>query len=238
MPVGPPARAREGMEGCRGPFRGNERGSPAARREAERSGAQGPRQPSIPPNWREAPGWRKRDDRVQEVKTFLGIAVAFAFFGFFILAYVALGVDYYRHKQAPDQPIAFSHKIHVGKVGLQCLFCHETADKAAFAGIPAVEKCMSCHKNVATDRAEIQKLTGYWNRREPMEWNRVHRIRVRKHVYFSHERHITAGVNCTHCHGVVKHMDKIRQVSSLEMGWCVQCHRVNKASTDCLTCHM
>jgi hypothetical protein len=172
------------------------------------------------------------------LKTFIGIAVLIVFFGFFVLAYLALGADYYRHKQAPVQPIAFSHKVHVGKVGLQCLFCHETVDKTAFAGIPAVEKCMSCHKNVATDRPEIQKLAGYWNRGKPMEWNRVYRIRVRNYVYFSHERHIKAKVDCVNCHGEVKYMDRIRQVSSLRMGWCVQCHRAKKAPTDCLTCHM
>ena len=171
------------------------------------------------------------------MKTFIGIALLIGFFGFFALAYIALGADYYRKRQTPDQPIAFSHKVHVGKVGLQCVFCHETVNKTAFAGIPAVEKCMSCHKNVATERPEIQKLTGYWTRREPMRWNRVHRIRVRNHVYFSHEPHIRAKVDCANCHGQVKYMDRIRQVSSLQMGWCVQCHRVKMASTDCLTCH-
>lgn len=172
------------------------------------------------------------------MKTFVGISMAFAFFGFFALAYLALGAEFERGKRAPDQPIAFSHTVHVGKVGLQCLFCHETADKAAFAGVPAVEKCMSCHRNVAADRPEIQKLAGYWERGEPMEWNRVYRIRVRNHVYFSHERHVKAEVDCAVCHGEVKYMDKVRQVRSLEMGWCVQCHRQKKAPTDCLTCHM
>jgi hypothetical protein len=90
---------------------------------------------------------------------------------------------------------------------------------------------------VATDRPEIQKLADYWNRREPMEWNRVHRIRIRDYVFFSHERHVKAKVDCAECHGEVKYMDKIRQVRSLEMGWCVQCHRSEKAPTDCLTCH-
>jgi hypothetical protein len=171
------------------------------------------------------------------LKKFIAIPAAFLFFGFFALTYLALAGDWYRNKQAPDQPIDFSHTIHVGKVGLQCLFCHETADKSTYAGIPAVEKCMSCHKNVATDRPEIQKLAGYWNRGEPMEWNRVHRIRVRDYVYFSHKRHIKAEIDCVNCHGEVKYMDKIRQVKSLKMGWCVQCHRENDASDDCLTCH-
>jgi hypothetical protein len=172
------------------------------------------------------------------VKKFLLISAAFGYFALFILAFLALGADWYRNVRAPDQPIAFSHKVHVGKVGLQCKTCHEYADKSTYAGIPTVQKCMSCHAKVATDRPEIQKLTGYWERQEPMEWNRVHRIRIRNHVYFSHKRHIKAEIDCSACHGDVSQMDKIRQVSSLQMGWCVSCHQSKKASIDCLTCHM
>ena len=73
------------------------------------------------------------------MKKYIGIILAVGFFAFFALVYVAMGTDYYKKKQAPDQPIAFSHKIHAGKVGLQCLFCHETADKSTFAGVPAVD---------------------------------------------------------------------------------------------------
>jgi hypothetical protein len=170
-------------------------------------------------------------------KKYLAIPVGMGHFVVFIAIFLALGYDWYRNKQAPDQPIAFSHRIHVGKVGLQCNFCHNTYEVSAFAGIPSVQKCMSCHQNVATDRPEIQKLTGYWERGEPMEWNRVHRIRIRKYVHFAHKPHIRAGIQCEQCHGEVKYQDKIRQVSSLEMGWCVGCHEKNGASTDCLTCH-
>jgi len=171
------------------------------------------------------------------LKKFLPIPAALGYFGFFALIFLALGYDYYRNKQAPDQPIAFSHKIHVGTVGLECQFCHESVDKSTFAGIPSVQKCMTCHANVATDRPEVQKLAGYWEREEPMEWNRVHRIRIREHVFFSHKRHVKAGVDCADCHGEVRYMDKVRMVSSLEMGWCVSCHEHKKAPTDCLTCH-
>jgi hypothetical protein len=158
-------------------------------------------------------------------------------FVLFTAIFLGLGWDWHRNKKAPDQPIAFSHRIHVGKVGLECQFCHQTTDKSTFAGIPSVQKCMSCHANVATDRPEIQKLTGFWDRQEPMEWNRVHRIRIRENVFFSHKRHINAEIQCEQCHGQVKYMDKLRRVSSLEMGWCVGCHQQNNASTDCLTCH-
>jgi hypothetical protein len=175
------------------------------------------------------------------VKKFLAISAAAGFFAFFAVVFLALGADWYRNKRAPDQPIAFSHKIHVGKVGLKCETCHEYTDKSMFAGIPSVQKCMSCHAQVATDRPEVQKLAGYWERQEPIPWNRIHRIRIREHVFFSHKRHMKADVDpkleCADCHGEVQYKDKLRQVSSLEMGWCVSCHDSKGASTDCLICH-
>jgi hypothetical protein len=148
-----------------------------------------------------------------------------------------LGFRWHTQRKAPDQPIAFSHEIHAGKLNLDCLVCHEDADTSYFAGVPSVKKCMDCHIAVRTDRPEVQKLAKYWNDKEPVPWNRVHRIRIRNHVYFSHKRHVKAGVECEHCHGAVKAMEKVRQVSSLKMGWCVSCHQVNKAPTDCLICH-
>lgn len=171
------------------------------------------------------------------MKKAIPIVAGLGFFALFVLINLALAEDWFRNKQAPDQPIAFSHRIHVGTVGLDCQFCHETVDKSTFAGIPPVEKCMSCHTSVATDRPEIQKLTGYWEREEPMEWNRVNRIRIRDYVYFSHKRHVKAGLDCANCHGDMRYVDKVRRVKSLEMGWCVSCHEKNGASTDCLTCH-
>ena len=170
-------------------------------------------------------------------KKFIAIPAAFGYFAFFAAIYLLLAADWHVYKRPPDQPIAFSHRIHAGQLSLECTFCHESMDKSPFAGIPPVEKCMSCHATVATDRPEIIKLAGYWENQEPMEWVRVHRIRIRKYVYFSHKRHVKAGLDCAQCHGEVKYMDKVRRVSSLEMGWCVSCHRENGASTDCLICH-
>ena len=177
------------------------------------------------------------EDALKKIVSLLPIPAALAFFALFATIFLALGWDWHRYKKAPDQPIAFSHRIHVGKVGLQCEFCHESTQTSTFAGIPTVQKCMSCHANVATDRPEIQKLTGYWDRQEAPEWNRVHRIRIREHVFFSHKRHIKKDIGCEQCHGDVQYMDKVRQVSSLEMGWCVSCHVKNDAPTDCVICH-
>ena len=164
-------------------------------------------------------------------------AAIFGYFALFAVLILLLGFRWNTQRKAPEQPIAFSHELHVGKLNLECLFCHQTADKSMFAGVPPVSRCMECHVAVKTERPEIQKLTKYWNDKEPIPWNRVHRIRIRNHVYFSHERHVKAGVDCAQCHGTLAAMAKVRQVSSLKMGWCVSCHEANGAPTDCTICH-
>jgi hypothetical protein len=165
-------------------------------------------------------------------------AAVFGYFALFMVLILALGFRWHTQRKAPVQPINYSHQIHVGKLNLQCLFCHETADKSPFAGVPSVQKCMSCHQAVKTDSPEIQKLTKYWNDKEPVPWNRVTRLRIRNNVYFTHKRHIAAGVQCEHCHGQLAGMPHVRQVKSLKMGFCVSCHQANHAPTDCVICHM
>ncbi|MCB2153692.1 cytochrome c family protein [bacterium] len=123
----------------------------------------------------------------------------------------------------PTQPIAFSHKLHAGKLGMDCLYCHSNADKSAHATIPAVDACMGCHSVVRTDRPEIQKLTKYFEDGKPVPWDRIHR--VPDHVHFSHKAHVAAGVACQTCHGPVETMETLRQFAPLNMGWCVSCHR-------------
>jgi len=139
--------------------------------------------------------------------------------------------------KGPTQPIAFPHDIHAGKLQMDCLYCHYGAEKSPVSNIPAIGTCMGCHKVAATDRPEIQKLTKYWNDKEPVPWNRVHRIRIRNHIYFTHKRHIAAGVQCEHCHGQLAAMPRVRQVKSMKMGFCVSCHEANHAPTDCVICH-
>ena len=134
-----------------------------------------------------------------------------------------------------EQPIHFPHATHINKVGLTCLKCHTTADKSPQAGVPALSVCMECHNKVKTDSPEIKILTDHWQKQEPVEWSKIHQLPW--HVRFNHKRHIKAGVDCAVCHGEVKTMIQVHQVRSLEMGWCVSCHRANNAPTDCWTCH-
>ena len=138
--------------------------------------------------------------------------------------------------RSPTQPLAFSHKVHAGTNGIQCLFCHRFAPKSPVAGIPSVATCRSCHLFIATNAPEIRKLTGYWDKQEPIPWIRVYRLP--DHVYFPHMMHIHANLECTACHGEVATMDRITRSVPLKMGWCLNCHRQHKASIDCWTCHI
>ncbi len=150
---------------------------------------------------------------------------------------------------APAQPIRFSHRIHAGVNRIGCAVCHSYAALGPVAGIPSMARCQGCHKFVKQDpqdpaiTAQIQVLAKVIEDEKPIEWVRVHRLP--DHVFFTHERHIRAGVDCRECHGEVAAMDEARQVAPLTMGWCLDCHRRKQAErpgeraplTDCLTCH-
>jgi hypothetical protein len=140
-----------------------------------------------------------------------------------------------RQGYSPAQPIAFPHPRHVSDLGMNCLYCHFSADKAPDPGLPAVGTCMGCHSIAGLQLPEIQKLTAYWTKRQPIPWERIHK--VPDYVQFPHMRHVNAGVTCQSCHGPVQDMEQVYQYSSLNMGWCVNCHIENKARYDCSTCH-
>ena len=135
----------------------------------------------------------------------------------------------------PDQPVAFSHRLHAGDNEIGCTMCHAYAESSAVAGIPSVGRCQGCHRFVSKEKPEIQKVMKAFAEGKPIAWNRVHRLP--DHVYFTHERHVRAGLACQTCHGEVEKMDLARQVSPLTMGWCVDCHRERGADTGCVVCH-
>ena len=146
--------------------------------------------------------------------------------------------------EGPDQPIAFPHTTHVQELGMDCTFCHRNVTKGAAATIPAVALCMTCHVAVGDGLPEVEKLRATFDAGEPINWVRVHR--VPDHVRFVHEAHIRffteqdgiiAAAVCSTCHGDVGSMTKVKQVRSLKMGDCVDCHRDFEAPTDCTTCH-
>ncbi len=138
---------------------------------------------------------------------------------------------------APIQPINFSHKIHASDNEIPCMYCHVQARRSVSAGVPSVSKCVGCHNEIATDRAEIRKVMAYWDNEEPIPWIKVHDLP--DFVHFPHKRHIAAGVECQTCHGPVETMDRVKQIAPLEMGWCLNCHKKYEVENglDCWTCH-
>jgi hypothetical protein len=143
----------------------------------------------------------------------------------------------YNQGYEPDQPIPYSHKLHAGTLQINCKYCHSQVAESRHASVPPLNVCMNCHMTVKTDSPYIQKLAEAYNSGKSIAWNKVHLLP--DHVKFNHAPHIKAGKDCTVCHGNVAEMEKVKQVSSLAMGWCVNCHRQpeNHAPTNCSTCH-
>lgn len=164
----------------------------------------------------------------------------------------------------PKQPIEFSHRLHTQELQIDCMYCHTGAEKNEQAGVPPISTCMNCHGEEEgkvgpftldsagekqLTRPEIQKIIDSWKNETPIEWNRVYELA--DFAYFNHSRHIVAGLDCKDCHGDVQAMDRIKQVTPLTMGWCLDCHKGNipeslqskfehgkpVAPISCSTCH-
>lgn len=160
----------------------------------------------------------------------LAVVVVIVLFGVFL--FFAL-----RSRAAPEQPIAFNHQIMVG-AGIPCLYCHTGVQKGPAAIIPSVQQCMGCHRVIATEHPEVQKLAGYWERQEPIPWARVYQ--VPRFVFFDHSVHVAAALNCEQCHGDVGNMVETYAVVDMNMGWCLNCHNQQPHAVklkDCLVCH-
>ncbi len=168
---------------------------------------------------------------------------AYFMYGYFM----QIGVD---KGYEPIQPIHYSHKIHAGENGIDCKYCHSSARVSKTAGIPSLNVCMNCHKNVSEFQgskdstyveytkefytAEIQKLYDavgwdkaaqkYTGKTKPVKWVRIHNLP--DFVYFNHSQHVTVGgIECQKCHGKVESFEIMKQDQPLTMGWCVNCHR-------------
>ena len=144
----------------------------------------------------------------------------------------AIGVN------APKQPVDFYHRVHAGDKQIACQYCHAQTKQSSFAGMPATQLCMRCHRVIIPYHPEIMKLKAFWEKGEGVPWERVNVLPG--FVNFTHKAHIAAGVPCETCHGNMKTMDRARQTAPLSMGWCLTCHRINKykkAPTDCVVCH-
>jgi len=128
----------------------------------------------------------------------------------------------------PDQPIKFSHVVHAADNQIDCQYCHTTAQYSKSAGIPDVNICWNCHSIVRegsfSGRHQINKVVQAYEQGTPIEWIRIHNLQ--DHVFFSHAQHVKVGnIECATCHGPIEEMHRVRQVSDLSMGWCINCHR-------------
>jgi hypothetical protein len=135
----------------------------------------------------------------------------------------------------PEQPIAFSHKLHVG-FGLQCTQCHENPAGTNNISLPPVKTCMTCHVAVDKDKPAIKTLTGYAASEQPVPWVRIYPLTAG--IHFSHEPHLKAGVQCTNCHGPVGEQPAMSELTAItSMATCISCHQAAKAPKGCETCH-
>jgi len=208
-----------------------------------------PKTPGLAGNLQELWVGFKRNTFLHVLLTiFLALTTAYVLFS----ALSRVGVD---EGYQPIQPIAFSHAIHAGDNKIDCQYCHSSAKHSKTSGIPSLNVCMNCHKNiseVAEDTKmefdghtygkteldnEIQKLYTaagwdadnlvYTGNTQPVKWVRVHNLP--DFAYFNHSQHVTVGgLKCQTCHGPVETMDEVYQFSPLTMGWCIDCHKETK----------
>jgi len=128
-----------------------------------------------------------------------------------------------RQGQRPDQPVPFSHKHHVEGLGLQCQYCHTSVEKSSYAGIPPTKTCMNCHSQIWTDAQLLEPVRESWATGKSINWIRVHDLP--DYVYFNHEIHVNKGIGCASCHGRVDEMPLMYEENTLQMEWCLNCHR-------------
>jgi hypothetical protein len=151
-----------------------------------------------------------------------------------------------RKGYAPEQPIHYSHKLHAGQYNLDCQYCHTGVLTGKKAAVPSLNVCFNCHEIVGDGIPEVEKLRTFWEENKVPNWVRIHNMP--DHVKFSHQPHINALLKpgqptkeaCMPCHGDIATMDVVEQAKPIDMGFCINCHRENKAlgaRIDCSTCH-
>lgn len=164
------------------------------------------------------------------VAGFLGIGAVY-YGGLFAYAFVPLTTDQgYR----PEQPVPYSHALHVGKLKMDCRYCHNTVEQAGHAAVPSASVCMNCHSAkdgegqtphvaIHLDSPKLVPLREAYATGDSVPWRRVHDLP--DYVYFNHSVHVNRGVSCVACHGRVDRMEVVEQRATLTMGFCLTCHR-------------
>ncbi len=122
-----------------------------------------------------------------------------------------------------EQPVQFSHQHHVGGIGIDCRYCHSSVEVSASAGIPPTKTCINCHSQIWSTSPYLEPVRASFREDRPLQWIRVHDLP--DFVYFNHSIHVRKGMGCETCHGRVDRMPLMLQESSLQMEWCIECHR-------------
>ncbi len=122
-----------------------------------------------------------------------------------------------------QQPVQFSHKHHVGDDGIDCRYCHTTVETSASASLPPTQTCMNCHNQLYADSPYLEPVRASFRDNTPIEWERVHDLP--EYAYFNHSIHVAKGVGCASCHGDIANMPAVYQENTLQMEWCLSCHR-------------
>ena len=128
-----------------------------------------------------------------------------------------------RAEEFIEQPLQFSHLHHVGDDGIDCRYCHTSVETSAFAGIPPTKTCMNCHSQIWSNSPILEPVRSSFREDRSLHWIRVHDLP--DFVYFNHSIHIKKGMGCETCHGRVDEMPLMVQKASLQMDWCIECHR-------------
>ena len=122
-----------------------------------------------------------------------------------------------------DQPVQFSHQHHVGGIGIDCRYCHTSVEVSSTAGIPPTKTCINCHSQIWSTSPYLEPVRSSFRDDKPLKWLRVHD--TPDFVYFNHSIHVKKGMGCETCHGRVDKMPLMKQQNSLQMEWCLNCHR-------------
>ena len=163
------------------------------------------------------PAWTNR------LRVLVGVAVGGGLAYVVVLAAYGLSPKTLAVGYSPEQPVPYSHALHVGKLGLDCRYCHATVERSANAALPSANICMNCHKTVRAASAALVPVRASAAGDVPVPWVRVHHLP--DFVYFDHSAHVRRGVGCVSCHGRIDKMERVAQAEPLSMGWCLECHR-------------
>jgi hypothetical protein len=164
----------------------------------------------------------------------------YAVVAFAIVAFFSMGTGFLRartHHDAAVQPIAFNHEKHVKENQLDCSTCHQFYETETFSGFPEAETCATCHQQPLGKSAEEARLVQLLKENKPLVWGRL--FRQPPHIFYSHRRHVVkAKLKCEQCHGAIAlATSPPRVVKKLSMNDCIDCHKRNRVSVDCTTCH-